>query len=236
MRLADVGKQWNEFGRQDPLFAILTWPHMKRGGWDEVDFFETGSNDVDNLMSLAHSLKPDLSTERALDFGCGVGRLTQALAALFDSVAGVDIAPSMIEGARAYNRFGENCIYRVNDRPDLKCFPDGEFSFVLSLIVLQHVRPHYAKGYVREFLRVLKPGGMLVFQLPAVSLSPAGVAVDPDWSEPVAEMYGLPVSEVTELVAEHGGTVLRIAEADNDSPERSQTYFVEKTSQNGEIH
>ena len=48
---------------------------------------------------------------------------------------------------------------------------------VYSNIVLQHIHPHYSKQYLKEFLRVLKPGGMLVFQLPS-EVVPAE-AVDP---------------------------------------------------------
>jgi hypothetical protein len=37
---------------------------------------------------------------------------------------------------------------------------------VLTVLVLQHMRPEYATGYVREFLRVLRPGGVAFFQIP----------------------------------------------------------------------
>jgi SAM-dependent methyltransferase len=33
--------------------------------------------------------------------------------------------------------------------------------------VLQHIRPDLAKRYVAEFIRVLKPGGLLLFQQPS---------------------------------------------------------------------
>ena len=56
---------------------------------------------------------------QALDFGCGVGRLTQALAEHFERVAGVDIAASMIARARQENRHGDRVRYVVNERSDL---------------------------------------------------------------------------------------------------------------------
>ena len=44
-----------------------------------------------------------VSRGRALDFGCGAGRLTRALAARFESVVGVDVADAMLDKARALN-------------------------------------------------------------------------------------------------------------------------------------
>ena len=108
---------------------------------------------------------------RALDFGCGVGRLTQALASYFDEVVGIDIAPSMVKLAKQYNRFGARCVYRVNGQDNLRVFPDLEFHFIYTNIVLQHMKPEYAKSYIKEFLRVLKPEGVLIFQLPSRNLA-----------------------------------------------------------------
>jgi SAM-dependent methyltransferase len=45
-------------------------------------------------------------------------------------------------------------------------FHDDFFDFIYTNIVLQHMRPEYSKAYLKEFLRVLSPGGLLVFQLP----------------------------------------------------------------------
>lgn len=120
-----------------------------------------------------------MSPGRALDFGCGVGRLTQVLVTRFDHCDGVDIAASMIAEARRINRFGERVDYHVNARPDLSLFESGSLDFVLSFIVLQHMEPHYAAYYLREFVRVLKVGGVTVFQLPTGGRTPsAALAAD----------------------------------------------------------
>jgi len=103
----------------------------------------------------------------ALDFGCGVGRLTQALCQYFERCIGVDIAGSMIKLAWKYNRFGDRCHYLVNDVGDLRMFEDGHFDFIYSNIVLQHIPSEYSTHYIREFVRLLSPGGMAVFQMPS---------------------------------------------------------------------
>jgi SAM-dependent methyltransferase len=55
----------------------------------------------------------------------------------------------------------------VNPADDLRLFPDNSFDLVYSNIVLQHMEPRYSESYIGEFIRVLKPGGMTYFQLPA---------------------------------------------------------------------
>jgi SAM-dependent methyltransferase len=105
--------------------------------------------------------------ERALDFGCGAGRLSRALGRYYGEVLGLDIAPSMIELARSLHREHDHCRFAVNERDDLSDLPDASFDLVLTLLVLQHMRPEYALRYVREFVRVLRPGGVLVMQVPS---------------------------------------------------------------------
>jgi len=103
----------------------------------------------------------------AFDFGCGVGRLTQALAEHFESVTAVDISERMIELARGLNRHGERVSYVHNTASDLAAFSPGTFDFVYSDIVLQHVVPAASDRYIREFVRILRPGGITVFQVPS---------------------------------------------------------------------
>jgi len=50
-------------------------------------------------------------------------------------------------------------------------FEDASFDFVLTLIVLQHMRQDYSAAYLREFLRLLRPGGIMFFQIPIEPLS-----------------------------------------------------------------
>jgi SAM-dependent methyltransferase len=167
MEFDELKQAWETLGRTDPLWAILTDPGRRGGRWDPAEFFETGRRTVGKVMRAIDQRGSLPRRERALDFGCGVGRLTQALCDHFDLVDGVDVAASMIERARGYNRFGDRCRYTINDRPDLSLYADGSFDLVSSSLVLQHMRPEYAARYVAEFARVVRIGGIIWFQLPS---------------------------------------------------------------------
>lgn len=188
MNIDELRRNWDEFGKKDPLWAILTDPRMKGGKWNPKAFFETGRAQVAETMAQLNGLGIAIPRGKCLDFGCGIGRLTQALCDHFDECCGVDIAPSMIELAQTYNRHPDRCRYYLNTFEDLRIFDDNTFDFVYSYIVLQHMRPEYSKSYIKEFLRVLRPGGLVIFQLPSARI-------------PVVERYRLPDSAFTARIA-----------------------------------
>jgi SAM-dependent methyltransferase len=167
MDLKELQKHWDELGRRDPFWAVLTDYQKKGGQWDPVEFFKTGEEEIACVMEYVESLGFPLHRNRALDFGCGVGRLSQALCSYFKQCCGVDIASSMIELARKYNRYGDRCQYYVNESDDLRLFEGDSFDFIYSNIVLQHMRPKYSKKYIQELLRILTPGGLFIFQIPS---------------------------------------------------------------------
>lgn len=153
MRLKDAQKNWDLFGKIDPLGSILT---VKGKKWEVDEFFRTGEKEIFCLMKHLGSIGLTIGQKKALDFGCGIGRLTQALAPYFKEVRGVDIAPSMISLAKSHNKHGERCQYYVNREDDLRIFPDKSFDLILSKITLQHIEPVYGKNYIKEFVRVAK--------------------------------------------------------------------------------
>jgi ubiquinone/menaquinone biosynthesis C-methylase UbiE len=165
--LKTLQRTWDTFGKSDPMFAILYDLEKRRGKWDLQEFFESGCLEIQDIVDYLQTLAVSMPNETCLDFGCGMGRLTQAMAGHFGKSVGVDIAPSMIELAREHNTQGERCEFILNDVDNLEIFDDGSFDFVYSNKVLQHMNPEYSTRYLKEFLRVLKPGGVTVFQLPS---------------------------------------------------------------------
>ncbi len=164
--LEDVQGNWEKFAQSDPMWAALMDPEKRGGRWRRKDFFATGEREISTVLNhlAAIGVEPDWKGE-ALDFGCGVGRLTQALAGRFASATGLDISPTMIELAReAAER--PNSDYVLNETGDLGAFESGRFAFVYSSVVLQHMDPALSTGYLSEFARVLAEGGIAVFQIP----------------------------------------------------------------------
>lgn len=167
MNLKDQQQHWTEFGRQDPYWAVLSESSKKGNKWNLDEFYREGEVEIQKVHSYLHSMASPIRYRRALDFGCGVGRLSQPLCAVFQEVCGVDISPSMIDLANARNRHPDRCFYHHNARPDLTLFPSDHFDFVYSNLTLQHIEPRFTKQYLKEFIRILAPGGCLIFQLPS---------------------------------------------------------------------
>lgn len=160
---------WDTLAEHDPLWAILSDSTRRGGRWDLATFFATGEREISTLMHQIAGLPggPSAGRAAALDFGCGVGRLTQALAAYFTSVVGVDVSSAMIGHAERLNRRPDRVTYLQNSREDLVALGSRRFDLIYSDLVLQHMPPTTSLKYVLEFLRLMAPGGMLVFQLPS---------------------------------------------------------------------
>jgi SAM-dependent methyltransferase len=165
-----LARDWEAFGKSDPLFGILSDPTKFGGKWDVDEFFESGRAHVQHLFNTLAGRGIAFGTDACLDFGCGVGRLTVGLSERFKRTTGVDVAPSMIARAREFHGAESGCEFVVNRHSDLRQFPSGGFDMVHTCLVLQHIPPEISLGYVKEFFRVAKPGGLVVFQLPAETL------------------------------------------------------------------
>ena len=195
MRLRRLQRNWELLARNDPLWAVLSAPEWRGEDSDHELFFEQGHGVVGAVLSHldAHGVAP--GRERVLDFGCGVGRLTQALAHHFALCDGVDISPAMLEQARRHNRHGDRCRYHLNEVDDLRRFDDASFDLVLSVLVLQHMEPRHATRYLAEFVRVLRPGGGLYVQVPVEMVAGGGDPVPRQVEDaPSARLAATPTS------------------------------------------
>jgi ubiquinone/menaquinone biosynthesis C-methylase UbiE len=165
MELEQLKKNWEELGDSDPYWAVLSNPSKINNKWDLEEFYETGRHWVDNTF-VSLNLNNSINRDNALDFGCGPGRLTQALCGKFKNVTGIDISSSMIKLAREHNKFPESCKYLVNSSNDLSQLASNRFDFILSFFTLQHVKKQLVLNYIIEFSRVVKPEGVVLFNVP----------------------------------------------------------------------
>ena len=234
MNLSDFQKTWDALGGTDPLWAILTHEDKKGRRWAADEFFATGVREIKTLITELRSQGRALGSRAALDFGCGVGRLTQPLTEHFDEVVGVDLSPAMVRLAQAHNRAPDRCRYVVNAAPNLGIFPTGSFDLVLSYLTLQHMPPRYSTRYLREFVRVARTGGIICVQLPTSPTTPLAAVRVPVWRAKNAVralfarlgigqgakmgMYGLNRMTVCDLLREAGSRLENVTPADQFTP------------------
>lgn len=245
MKLWQTRRHWEKFARTDPLWAVLTAPDKSGNRWALDEFFATGEHDVATALAAIRRHHPALARGHALDFGCGVGRLTQALALEFDHVTGVDLAADMLTHARRHNRRGDRVTYIHNPAADLACFPSDRFDLVLSLITLQHIAPVYARRYLTEFVRLCAPGGVAYFQVPDRRLNekPARFSLYPPtvakklrrWlntftaASPAMEMHVIPREDVLALLRATRAEILSVEPCEKNGDDfASYAYLVRK--------
>jgi SAM-dependent methyltransferase len=221
--LTRLRQVWNELGADDPLWAILSHPEKRGGRWDTEEFFHAGEVEIAGIDKLCATLGRPGKRSVALDFGCGVGRLTRALASRYAHVIGVDIAASMIAQARELNAHLANARFVENAQPRLDFLGDGSVDFIYSTITLHHIPPPLQRAYISEFARVLAADGIAAFQiasgysrdwrglayrvLPNRLLAPLRRRVHA--SSAAADLHPLPEQDVRAIAAAAGREVLQ---------------------------
>jgi SAM-dependent methyltransferase len=165
--LRELQRNWEGLAQDDPLWAICTDPTKRNSQWTREDFFATGRKEIDAVLGYAASIGVCINKSLpALDFGCGVGRLTRAMSEYFPECCGVDISPTMISMAQEFNRDRPPCHFQLNEHTRLKRLPDNYFGFIYTSLVLQHIVPPCSHQYIGELIRVLNPAGVLIVQVP----------------------------------------------------------------------
>lgn len=170
MSFETARRNWEKLAEHSAFESICTALDDERQTWNEQAFFESGDREIETLFShLERAGHLPVSFHSALDFGCGVGRLTRALRHRFRSVKGVDASAKMIEKASALGaEYAPQVSFLANPKSDLSLLPSDSFSFIYSVIVLQHIPYPHSLTYIRDLVRVLEPGGLLAFQVPVV--------------------------------------------------------------------
>jgi SAM-dependent methyltransferase len=159
---------WDRRARQNAQHFIAC-------GHSETDdaFWASGRQDLDQLILHDVNLEPGA---RALEIGCGVGRLLRPLSERVDKAFGVDISAEMIERARkALADRGNIEVFVTSGWLDP--FADASLDFVYSFIVFQHIPTKKAVArYIGEAARVLKGQGVFRFQVDGRPRSKASAA------------------------------------------------------------
>lgn len=164
MLLNDPDRDWERFGAADPYFGVLTHDKFRSGQLDDAalrEFFETGERHLETVAGLTQRVSPgDFGPDRALEFGCGVGRVLLPLARCSREVVGVDVSPSMLgEARRNCDRERLNNVELVESDDRLSAV-SGDFDFIHSFIVFQHIPVARGEAMLRRLVRLLREGGV----------------------------------------------------------------------------
>jgi SAM-dependent methyltransferase len=159
---------WNQRAREDAHYYVA----FGRRDQDDSEFLAAAADVIRNLEAELRRLPTGVppTTRRALEIGCGPGRLMRPMSRHFGEIHGVDVSDEMIAQARRKLHDIAHALHHVHlhhtSGSDLSLFPADHFDFVYSYAVFQHIpSADVVFSYLRETVRVLKPGGLARFQL-----------------------------------------------------------------------
>jgi SAM-dependent methyltransferase len=159
---ADMREFWDERARENALYFVDNTLDYRSP--DAERFWREGELVVERILQmLGASVEPG---DHVVEIGCGVGRLTRALAALAARVTALDVSAEMLARARELNPELDGVTWLEGDGASLAGVDDASADACLSHVVFQHIPdPGVTLGYVREMGRVLRPGGWSAFQV-----------------------------------------------------------------------
>ena len=158
---SDLKTFWNARAREDAFYFVDT--RQRYRAHDPARFWD-GKPLLEYLLG---GLGAELhSADTVLEIGCGVGRMTRALAGRAKVVIALDVSDEMLRRARELNPHLENVHWTLGDGASLRGIADGSVDACVSVVVFQHLPDaRFALRYVREVGRVLKPGGWAAIQV-----------------------------------------------------------------------
>lgn len=163
-------RAWRRFGRLDPYFGVLSHPrfrHAASAGPARTEFFRSGEEHLNRVLAvIRESLSPDFKPQRALDFGCGVGRVLLPLAQRVSRAEGIDVSRDMLWEAEAncLQAGLSNVILHLSD-DELSSLNGRTFDFIHSFIVLQHIPTRRGMRFIESLVNHLDSGGIGVLHV-----------------------------------------------------------------------
>lgn len=205
--LSKMKADWDARARENARFFVQT----EKKNWSDSEFFQSGRINVQNeivpdLPAICGSRPPqDL---RVLEIGCGVGRLTRALAEIFGEVHGIDISEEMIRQAKINLSDCNNVYVYQGNGCDLSAIPhELVFDFAFSFIVFQHIPSQSViENYIAEVSLRLIPGSLFKFQVQGGQLH-SSLAPDDTWlgaSFTIEEMQAIAERHGFTMAGHHG--------------------------------
>lgn len=236
-----VEQTWSGLGATEPHWSVLSHEAYAPDRIEEnrPNFYASGKQDVDVIEGVLrrHGI-PLRSFLACVEYGAGVGRVTQHLAARAQWVRALDISPNHLELAREWLAGQKVSNVELILASNLATFGmDEPFDFWFSRIVLQHNPPPIIAMILKRMFSMLVPGGVALFQVPTYgvgySFSAQAYLDNPEAGKAI-EMHCLPQEAVIRLASRAGCDLIEIRE-DNDTghPKAfvSNTFLFRKPAQ-----
>lgn len=156
-------RQWNAFSRSDPSYYILTTLEG-RADYSHEEFFASGEEFTRGTLARVDHILP--SWRKALEIGCGIGRLTLPHARVFDAVVAVDVAREMLSGlSMEAEAQGIGNVIPVHAAHVAQHIEQESIDYAYSFLAFQHIAaPETIERYVELVARALVQGGVAQFQ------------------------------------------------------------------------
>lgn len=161
---------WKKIGTKDPYFGVLTHPEYRSGQLDEEAkeaFYQSGDKHINNVLGNFRKVWPniDFYKGKALDFGCGTGRLSLALSKHFEEVLGVDVSSGMLTQANENKKARNVTNVIFKEVADKAPFLSETFDYIHTTMVFQHIHPENGLPILDHLLEHLNAGGKAFIQV-----------------------------------------------------------------------
>jgi SAM-dependent methyltransferase len=163
----DLAVAWSAMGEREPFFTNVAHDKFKMEniGETKTELFQTGTETLSQIEAIAQRQGIDIRGYRdCFELGCGVGRLTAALAGVFGTVYGMDVSASHLRVARGIltNAQGRVELRKFDGLTSIDALP--RFDLFVSFAVLQHNPPPLAAKLLDKILAKVRVGGAACFQ------------------------------------------------------------------------
>jgi SAM-dependent methyltransferase len=150
----------------EPTIDTSYYVAYGRRGQSDAEFLAAATGVVNELEAELGRLKAEeRGNWRALEIGCGSGRLMRPMSRHFLEIHGVDVAGDAIRQARENLQDVPHAHPREIQGTSLEDFGDQSFDFVYSFALFPYIPSReLVLAFLREIHRVLRPGGLARLQ------------------------------------------------------------------------
>lgn len=214
--LEETKKTWSQFGEEAPHWSVLVSDEFLPNKIEEniSIFYQKGFDNIELTLNILRraGLKAD-GFEKALDYGCGVGRLSIPLSKYAKSLTSIDVSPGHLKLARERAKLTKSNNIDFVQLKQIQQLNDlSGYDFILSLIVLQHNPPPIMAYIYRRLLRALRPGGIAIIQMPTFMMDTFSVSEYLANPSGDMEMHALPQKAIFQIIDEEGCRPIEVAE------------------------